>query len=328
MHRYTLLIVLSVFVSVPTLAFAANEKTQTPDTEQTARGYVDAFLDGKMQPLLDHASPELKSLIKDAKSMGAIRDQTVGKTVQPIDEQATVVYSRSVKSATGQTWAVTATVTADGQLAGFLIQPAGEAPSKFLDYKTKADARLPFDGVWNVFWGGRTVKENYHAVSEGQRFAYDILMMKDGKTHDGQGNRNEDYYCYGQTLVAPASGLVISATDGIADNVPGKMNRDQICGNYVVLDLGNDEFLFLAHLQNGSVKVKPGDRVTQGQPLGLCGNSGNSSEPHLHIHLQTKPSLEEGKGLPLQFQHYEADGKTVDRGEPTKSQAIQDATSK
>jgi murein DD-endopeptidase MepM/ murein hydrolase activator NlpD len=328
MHRFILLVVLLEFLSIPMLAMAGNEKPQTPDTEQIARGYVDHFLDGKMQPLLDHASPELRALIKDAKTMGTIRDQTVGKATQPIEEQATVVYSRTVKSATGQTWAVTATVAADGQLSGFLIQPAGEAPSKFLDYKTKADVRLPFDGQWNVFWGGRTIKENYHAVSEGQRFAYDILMMKNGKTHNGNGNCNEDYYCYGQTIVAPASGLVVSAIDGVADNIPGKMNPAELCGNHVVLDLGNDEFLFLAHLQNGSVKVKPGDRVTQGQPLGLCGNSGNSSEPHLHIHLQTTASLEGGKGLPLEFQHYEADGKTIDRGEPTKGQAIRNVVSK
>lgn len=83
--------------------------------------------------------------------------------------------------------------------------------------------------------------------------------------------------------------------------------------------------MFLCHFQNGSIKVKAGDRVTRGQPLGLCGNSGNSSEPHLHIHLQTTPKFGAAKGLPLQFEHYEADGKAVDRGEPTKGQQIRDA---
>ena len=97
------------------------------------------------------------------------------------------------------------------------------------------------------------------------------------------------------------------------------------CGNHVVLDLGNEEYLFIAHLQTGSVKVKPGDHVKAGDAMGLCGNSGNSSEPHLHIHLQTTPRFGDGKGLPLQFQHYEADKKPVDRGEPTRGQAISDA---
>jgi murein DD-endopeptidase MepM/ murein hydrolase activator NlpD len=103
------------------------------------------------------------------------------------------------------------------------------------------------------------------------------------------------------------------------------MNSAEPPGNHILLDLGNDEYMFLCHFQNGSIKVKPGDHVRRAQPLGLCGNSGNSSEPHLHIHLQTTANFGAGKGLPLQFEHYEADGKRVDRGEPSKGQQIRDA---
>ncbi|HEY2826098.1 MAG TPA: M23 family metallopeptidase [Pirellulales bacterium] len=292
-----------------------------------ARKYVDEFLAGHMQPLLDRASPELSALMKDTKSMQTLRANTIGENATVADEQVAVTYARMVKSAKGQTWSITASVSGSGQLVGFLIRPAGEAPSDFLDYKTKAALRLPFAGTWTVFWGGRSVKENYHAAYPDQRFADDIVVMKNGTTHSGRVGKNEDFYCFGQPLVSPGSGVVVSVVDGIADNVPGKMNPTEPCGNHVVLDLRNDEYLFMAHLQNGSVKMKPGDHVKSGDAVGLCGNTGNSSEPHLHIHLQTTPRYGDGKGLPLQFQHYQVDGKGVDRGEPSKGQAICDDAS-
>ena len=166
------------------------------------------------------------------------------------------------------------------------------------------------------------MKENYHAAYPDQRFAYDILNIRDGTSHTGEGKENSDYFCFEKPIVSPGAGVVVEAVDGIADNVPGKMNPAQPCGNHLVIDLGEKEFLFLAHFKNGSLKVKAGDHVQPGQPLGLCGNSGNSSEPHLHVHLQTTPIFGAGKGLPLQFQHYLADGKPIERGEPTKGQAI------
>ena len=155
--------------------------------EDVARGYVDAFLQGNAQVLLDHASPELRALEKTLPRLNSLRKNTVGARPVSADEQISVEYVRLVKSAAGQTWSVAATVAPDGTLAGFLVTPAGEAPSTFLNYKTKAHARLPFAGTWTVFWGGRSIKDNYHAAYPDQRFAYDIVMMKDGKTHPGNG---------------------------------------------------------------------------------------------------------------------------------------------
>jgi hypothetical protein len=296
--------------------------------EELARQYTDAFLAGDVQTLFDHAGPELRAAMKNVETMNALRAGSVGEKAVQVDEQSTTVTTRIVKAATGQTFAITATVTADGKLVGFLIQPSGEAPSEFLDYKTKANLRLPFDDTWNVFWGGRSVKQNYHAAYPDQRFAYDILNLRNGTSHTGEGKENSDYFCFEKPIVSPGAGVVVEAVDGIPDNVPGKMNPAQPCGNHLVIDLGEKEYLFLAHFKNGSLKVKAGDHVQPGQPLGLCGNSGNSSEPHLHVHLQTTPNFGAGKGLPLQFQHYLADGKPIARGEPTKGQAIAVDTAK
>ena len=77
----------------------------------------------------------------------------------------------------------------------------------------------------------------------------------------------------------------------------------------------------------GSIKVKVGDKVRSGQKIGKCGNSGNASVPHLHMHMQNTPVLFEGEGLPLQFQNYLADKKFVKTGEPVTGQIIRDKAS-
>jgi len=213
--------------------------------------------------------------------------------------------------------------TEDGIIGGmFVSQVPREAPSEFLDYQTKTDLRLPFDGEWYVYWGGRTIFENHHAADQGQRFALDFLVLVEGSSHAGDGSANENYHAFGLPILAPGPGVVIAAVDGVPDNIPGVMNPDQPLGNYVVIDHQNGEYSFLAHLKQGSVAVQVGVRVEPGDLLGLCGNSGNSSEPHLHYHLQNAPGFPGGQGLPAQFQSYTADGVMVERGEPVRGQVV------
>jgi murein DD-endopeptidase MepM/ murein hydrolase activator NlpD len=99
----------------------------------------------------------------------------------------------------------------------------------------------------------------------------------------------------------------------------------QPLGNHVVLDLGNGEYAFFAHFKQGSVAVKPGDAVEPGATLGACGNSGHSSEPHLHFHVQDSPTPFSGDGLPAQFVDYVANGASVARGEPRRGERISPA---
>jgi hypothetical protein len=210
-----------------------------------------------------------------------------------------------------------------GKVSGFWIRPEAKAhPTPFLQYQTKTPLRLPFFGEWTVAWGGRTIQDNYHAVARDQRFAYDILVVKDTASHAGEGSLNTDYYCFGLPIVAPAQGRVVWHTDGVADNRPGQMNPRQPFGNAVVLDHGNGEFSVLAHFKRGSVRVKRDQDVAEGDTLGLCGNSGNSSEPHLHYHLQNAPDLMAADGMPAAFVDYVANGQPVERGEPVKGERI------
>jgi murein DD-endopeptidase MepM/ murein hydrolase activator NlpD len=103
------------------------------------------------------------------------------------------------------------------------------------------------------------------------------------------------------------------------------MNSRQIYGNHVVIDFSNGEFGVMCHFKKGSIRVKAGDLVKSHQILGLCGNSGNSSEPHLHIHLQDGKTLGSATGLPALFSNYMADGKMVQLGVPVRGQSISTA---
>lgn len=204
----------------------------------------------------------------------------------------------------------------------FVVPPNTAAESNFLNYVTKTDLRLPIEDEWFVFWGGRTVEQNYHAVARDQRFAYDLVQIEGTSTHINDGSRNQDYFCFDKPLFAPGGGTVVSIENNIADNVPGVRNPSQPLGNYVILDHGNGEFSFLAHFKQGSVVVQNGDRVLKGQLLGHCGNSGNSTEPHLHYHMQNSATFGNGEGLPSQFNNYLSSGVEVERGEPVQGEII------
>jgi murein DD-endopeptidase MepM/ murein hydrolase activator NlpD len=154
------------------------------------------------------------------------------------------------------------------------------------------------------------------------------VIRRNGSTHKGDGKRNEDYFCFDEPLLAPADGAIVESVDGIPDNVPGVMNARQIYGNHVVIDFGNGEYGVMCHFKNGSVRVKVGDRVKSGQIVGLCGNSGNSSEPHLHFHLQDGKKLGAAIGLPAPFSGYMADGKMLRLGVPVRGQLITTAVNR
>jgi len=187
------------------------------------------------------------------------------------------------------------------QIAGLLFKPRSEATPAPEKHRTQLS--LPFNGRWLVFWGGDTRELNHHHDVPNQRFAFDLVGVgADGKTRRGDGSHNEDYYAFGREVLAPADGTVVEVIDGVRDNAPGSMNPYSAVGNCVIIQHREDEVSVLAHFQQGSIVVKAGDPVKRGQLLGRCGNSGNSSEPHLHYHLQNSPVLQDGLGIKCVFQ--------------------------
>jgi len=142
--------------------------------------------------------------------------------------------------------------------------------------------RPPMDVPIKVGWGGDTLATNYHAAHPDQRWAYDLMVLP---FMVGTEN-NADYGCFGQPVLAPAAGTIVIARGDQPDRTPGVMVPDDPCGNEVAIELETGTYLVLCHLQQGSVGVAEGDIVTENQHLGRCGNSGHTSEPHLHIHHQ------------------------------------------
>ena len=169
--------------------------------------------------------------------------------------------------------------------------------------KNEIKLSLPFKGKWLVFWGGDTKELNQHHDAPNQRFAFDFLGADEqGKTRKGKDQVNEDYFAFGREVLAPADGNVTDVINGVRDNVPGSMNPYSALGNAVFIQHREHEVSVLAHLKLGSIKVKVGDKVKRGQVIGLCGNSGNSSEPHLHYHLQNTPIIQDGTGIKCYYQ--------------------------
>lgn len=190
-------------------------------------------------------------------------------------------------------------------------------PSTYDNRSSNNRFRVPLDGPVTVAWGGATPDVNYHVFAPDQRWAYDLIVVNNRRTHHGDGRKLEDYDCYGMPLLAPADGIVRATRDGVQDMPIGVLGGAPAGGNQIVLEVAQNQYLFLCHLMPGSITVKPGDRITTGQTIARIGNSGNTSEPHLHIHLQDAVEDGLGEGIPLYFHDYRVGEKVHKRGIPT-----------
>jgi murein DD-endopeptidase len=149
-----------------------------------------------------------------------------------------------------------------------------------------------------------------------QRFAIDwVELYPNGKTYHDDPSDNKNYRAYGTEIHAVASGTVTEIKDGLPQNTPGAkslavpITLETIGGNHVIVDIGDGLFAFYAHMQPGSLRVKVGDHVEVGQVLGLVGNTGNSSEPHLHFDICNASSELACEGIPYAFVSFEVQGK-------------------
>lgn len=189
-------------------------------------------------------------------------------------------------------------------------------PPLVLSPPLRGDGWLAANGPSNVSGHRRALIPVGGAAHIAQRFAIDwVQLREDGKTWAGDQFKNESYRCYGSEALAVADGTVAGIKDGIPENIPGATSRavpitlETVGGNYVILDLGKGNYAFYAHLQPGSLRVKTGDKVKRGQVVGLVGNSGNSTEPHLHFHVSNKNSPLSSEGVPYVLDLFEVQGK-------------------
>jgi hypothetical protein len=176
-------------------------------------------------------------------------------------------------------------------LAAYCI--AGRWPTR----EPVVDLEFPLRrGTYVVVNGGSHELINAHLTTltspqfrdyRGQSYGLDIMAVNAaGLRAAGVLPRNPAaYVIFGEPIHAPCSGPVLRAGDGRTDMTPPRPDREVMAGNFVFLECGGVHVL-LAHMQQGTVQVRAGDRVSAGDVLGRVGNSGNSNEPHLHIHAQ------------------------------------------
>jgi murein DD-endopeptidase len=141
-----------------------------------------------------------------------------------------------------------------------------------------------------------------------ERFAIDWDKVgPNGDSHRDGKTRNENYWGYGEPVLAVADGEITAVLDGIPDNPPGVLppvTIDNIGGNYVILQIGANRYVTYAHLQNGSVRVRLHDHAKRGDVLALLGNSGNTTGPHLHLQVTDHSSVLQAQGVPFLFESF------------------------
>lgn len=145
-----------------------------------------------------------------------------------------------------------------------------------------------------------------------ERFANDWIQLDSNlRAFEGDPKKVQDWGYYGAPVYSVADGTVVNLYDGLDEQVPGPpkpVSTEAIGGNMIVVDIGGGDYAFYAHLQRGSLKVKLGDRVKAGEVIGLLGNTGNSTAPHLHFHLMDGPSPLFSNGLPYVLRHFTSSG--------------------
>ncbi|MEE4114806.1 MAG: urea transporter [Marinilabiliaceae bacterium] len=148
--------------------------------------------------------------------------------------------------------------------------------------------KLPFYGSWTVSQG-----HDGDITHKGEwRHAWDFIITDAGNSQfKNEGKLLEDYYCYGKPVVAPADGEVVYMIDNIPDNSLGVPNVKENWGNTVIIRHNDYLFSSLSHLVPGSINVKEGQKIREGEIIGRCGNSGRSPYPHLHFQLQSTPYI-------------------------------------
>ncbi|MCT4357196.1 M23 family metallopeptidase [Streptomyces sp. Je 1-79] len=181
----------------------------------------------------------------------------------------------------------------------------------------------PVSGRWSALNSPADRTPSHGTHQFGQTYAIDIVEEDEARPRPAfallwpVARRSRDFPAFGAPLLAVADATVVHAEDGQRDHlsrnslpalvylmlieatVRALSGARRVTGNHVILELGDGTYAMYAHLKRGSLTVRPGDRVVAGQELARCGNSGNSTEPHVHFQLMDGPDLDTARGVPF-----------------------------
>ncbi len=173
---------------------------------------------------------------------------------------------------------------------------------KSLPYPAYSDCvilDLPVKGTWLAGQAGASEITNGHSKN---RYAIDILKLgPDGRMFKNKEKEVRDFYSYDEPIFAPADGRITQVVDTVYSDSLGNRDRINPGGNTIIMDIGNGKYVYFAHLKKGSITVAEGQVVETGTILGRIGNSGNSTHPHLHMHIQNQPRSGEEDGITYPF---------------------------
>jgi len=197
--------------------------------------------------------------------------------------------------------------TKDSTLEDFRV-PISQDSVPTLSPPFKGGIWLAGDGPANNSAHRRTITAIDGHIYSAERFAIDWVKVgpNGDSRHDGN-THNENWWGWGEPVLAVADGEITEVVDGIPDNTPGVLppvTLDNIAGNHVILQIAANRFVTYAHLQNGSIKVRLHDRVRRGDVLALLGNSGNTTGAHLHLQVTDRNSVLQSQGVPFAFQRF------------------------
>jgi hypothetical protein len=213
------------------------------------------------------------------------------------------------------------TLKADSQLALMVGSLEVNAPEVTINRQPAMVIRPPLKGNgWLAT--SACCKPNIHRdlriaidglrIETAETFAIDWAKVKNDRLFDGDGKSVEQYYDFGENVLAVADGTVVYVHDGMPDETPSVLmvpkSKSDYGGNNVILKIAPNVFAWYAHLHQGSITVKVGDAVKAGAPIAKLGNSGPSEGPHLHFGLLNKPDPIAGRSLPFVFDSFTLDG--------------------
>jgi hypothetical protein len=194
-------------------------------------------------------------------------------------------------------------------------------------YKSKTSFNLPLKGKLLV-WDGHDFYSHHRRFPLGlpeqqakgitansNRYAYDLVSIDEkGNMYQNDPFKKENWYVFGKPVYAPAGGKIIEMQNNIPDNefngktvqspvIPANMDPSGM-GNHVIIDHGNGEFSVMLHMEKGSIKVKTGEIVKDGQQIGNIGFSGDAIFPHLHYTVMNGSRVSVSEGIPSYFNNY------------------------
>lgn len=176
----------------------------------------------------------------------------------------------------------------------------------------------PFAGQWTV-WQGVDGEWTHKGP---WRWAFDFVITDSREsTHKGAGTELSDYYAYGKPVLSPTRGTVVHVVEELPDNIPGTVDKLSNWGNLVIIQNDEGFFVELSHFAYRSIRVAVGERLKPGSLLGLCGSSGYSPEPHIHVQVQAT-AIPGAESIPFGFNGMIQDGTLKSSGVPVQSSLV------